>query len=97
VHGEEPGFLRSQLTEDTANTTFDVGRVVFFVAAMTGVFSLFMFCVIALLSVILRADHAFDMTAFGTGVAAIIAGIGGLATGTGALLLMKAKGEGAPQ
>lgn len=84
-----PPFWRSAASEDSEANDVDAGRLVVVIGGVSGGIAI----VLLSLSALIRGA---DPMAFGTGVGAILAGLGVLAGGGGINMLLKGKGEGLP-
>jgi len=91
---EPPEFWRSAVSEDSEARDVDAGRLVVVAAGLTAAWTIVLMPIIAL--VIVSRGGPFDLTAFGTSVGIILAGVAALVGGGGVNTLLKSKGEGPP-
>lgn len=83
-------FWRSAATEDSANNDVDAGRLVALAGGGAIVLNIVLFPLLS------WATGTFSPIEYAGGVAALGASLATLLGGTGAYMLMKSKGEGAP-
>lgn len=86
------GVFRAMVTEDSANTVFDPIRALLVSGGAAALAAMLSMIVVLLYQTILKATSV-DLTAFGTGFAAVLGGLGVLAGGSGAGLLAKAHAD----
>jgi hypothetical protein len=79
-------LLQVLSTEDEANQVYDPIRIQFIIGCVVTLLAMFTFIGLA----IVKAD-TFNPSSFGTGFAALLAGLGTYIGGTGAALFMNAK------